>query len=259
MATLELKIVTPEGPVYQGTVNSVVLPGSEGQFGVLPEHVRFLAPLKIGEAVISPSDGSDFYAAISGGFTNIDDDKVTVLAEKIIDAVIVPIHVVANRQNEKVVYVATGSGSEKRVVETGAFNDTFVEIKTGLEPDEKVLLNPPLFAAGVSSNDAFKDQDATGPAPPKQRRGGQGPAGMNRPGAPGGGTPNAAPGQRGGRGGGQMPAGMAERMKNLNPEQRKAIAEAMKKRSGNAGGAPGQKRPNRESPSSPPAGAPASK
>jgi F-type H+-transporting ATPase subunit epsilon len=81
VATLELTIVTPEGPVYQGTVNSVVLPGSEGQFGVLPEHVRFLAPLKIGEAMISPRDGSDFYAAISGGFTNIDDDKVTVLAD----------------------------------------------------------------------------------------------------------------------------------------------------------------------------------
>ncbi len=81
MATLELTIVTPQGPVYQGTVNSVVLPGSEGQFGVLPEHVRFLAPLKIGEAVVSPADGSDFYAAISGGFTNIDDDKVTVLAD----------------------------------------------------------------------------------------------------------------------------------------------------------------------------------
>jgi F-type H+-transporting ATPase subunit epsilon len=81
VATLELTIVTPEGPVYQGTVKTVVLPGSEGQFGVLPEHVRFLAPLKIGEAVISSSDGSDLYAAISGGFTNIDDDKVTVLAD----------------------------------------------------------------------------------------------------------------------------------------------------------------------------------
>jgi F-type H+-transporting ATPase subunit epsilon len=81
VATLELTIVTPEGPVYQGTVNTVVLPGSEGQFGVLPEHVRFLAPLKVGEAKIIPSDGSEFFAAISGGFTNIDDGKVTVLAD----------------------------------------------------------------------------------------------------------------------------------------------------------------------------------
>ena len=177
--------------------------------------------------------------------------KVTILAQKIKDAKIVPIHVVANRQNEKVVYVSTGSDSTKRVVETGAFNDTFVEIKNGLEAGEKVLLNPPLFAEGMSTNEAFKDEDATEPAPPKQPRGGSA-----RPGAPGGGAPSSASGPGGERQGGnrQMPANMAERMKNLDPKQRKAIEDAMKdpearkkiqeamKRAGNAGGMPGQTR-----------------
>ncbi len=178
--------------------------------------------------------------------------KVTVLAEKIKDAVIVPIQVVANRQNEKVVYVSTGSGSDKRVVETGAFNDTFVEIKTGLKPDEKVLLNPPLFAEGTSPNEAFKDQDATGPAPPKPSRGrAQGPAGKR-----GSGAPNAASGQRGG----QMSDAMKERLKNMSAEERKAaVSEMMKKLSGNASGAPGQKAPGRKGPSGPQAGAPKGK
>lgn len=185
--------------------------------------------------------------------------KVTILVEKIVDAVIVPIHVVANRQHEKVVYVAKGSGSEKRVVETGAFNDTFVEIKTGLKPGEEVLLNPPLFAEGMATADQFKDHGATAAPQPKAA------------------DPNRAAGSK-------VPAGMADRMKNLTPEQRKAFQDAMKdpearkkiqeamKRMGGGGGTPGQRprqrtgagpggpsgqgRPNRQGASGPSSGGP---
>ncbi len=77
---LELNIVTPEGLVYEGVASSVVLPGSEGEFGVLPEHVRFLAPLQIGELTITPEGGGQIFAAVSGGFANVDGDKLIVLA-----------------------------------------------------------------------------------------------------------------------------------------------------------------------------------
>ena len=171
--------------------------------------------------------------------------KVSILAQKIKDAVIVPIQVVANRQHQKVCYVKTGSASEKRVVETGAFNDTFVEIKSGLKPDEKVLLNPPLFAEGMDTNEAFKDQDPTGPAPVKQRASRQqGPAAQNRSGAPGA--------------GGQMSAAMKERLKNMDPNELKAMRDKMMKRSESASGTPGQKSPNRRGPQSSQAGAPTS-
>ena len=43
---LELTIVTPEGQSYDGTVDSVVLTGSEGEFGVLEGHERLLSALK---------------------------------------------------------------------------------------------------------------------------------------------------------------------------------------------------------------------
>jgi len=226
-----------------------ILKGEVLEVAPLPDQSRsFMSPdLKVYKTLVRIDGTHDFLRTRMSC-------KVTVLAEKIIDAVIVPIHVVANRQNEKVVYVAkgSGSGSEKRVVETGAFNDTFVEIRSGLKPDEKVLLNLPLFAEGTNTSEAFKDQDATGPAAPRPKRGGPGgPAGMNRPGAAGRGTRSATPGQ----GGGQVSEAMKERFKNMSPEERKAAAAAMmKKRSGNAGGTPGQK-----GPSSPPAGAPAGK
>lgn len=69
--------------------------------------------------------------------------KVEILVDQLDDVLIVPVQVVANRSGRKVCYVATNNGPEEREVETGAFNDTFVEIVAGLEPGENVLLSPP--------------------------------------------------------------------------------------------------------------------
>ena len=51
-----LTIVTPSGEVYRGDADSILLPGSEGEFGVMPNHERFLTPLKIGTIEIVWSD-----------------------------------------------------------------------------------------------------------------------------------------------------------------------------------------------------------
>jgi F-type H+-transporting ATPase subunit epsilon len=76
----DLTIVTPEGLVYQGSVERVVLPGSEGDFGVLASHERFLSPLRVGEVEIRTADDT-LYAAIAGGFAEVDGDAVSVLVD----------------------------------------------------------------------------------------------------------------------------------------------------------------------------------
>lgn len=76
----ELTIVTPEGQAYEGTVDRVVLPGSEGEFGVLASHERFLSPLKIGAIEIQSAEGV-LYAAIGEGFAEVNGDEVTVLVD----------------------------------------------------------------------------------------------------------------------------------------------------------------------------------
>ena len=76
----ELVVVTPYGEVFRGDVESVVLPGSEGDFGVLEHHERFLAPLRVGVVGISRPDGP-FHSAISGGFADVSGHQVVVLAE----------------------------------------------------------------------------------------------------------------------------------------------------------------------------------
>jgi F-type H+-transporting ATPase subunit epsilon len=76
----ELTIVTPEGEAYRGTVDRVVLPGTEGEFGVLASHERFLSPLRVGEVEILTPEGS-LYAAIADGFAEVSGDQVAVLVD----------------------------------------------------------------------------------------------------------------------------------------------------------------------------------
>ena len=77
---LRLTIVTPEGEVYDGPVERVVFPGSEGEFGVLEGHERFLSPLRIGEVSVTRS-GETLYAATSGGFADVSPDRAVAMVE----------------------------------------------------------------------------------------------------------------------------------------------------------------------------------
>ncbi len=77
---IELVIVTPEGEAYSGPVDQVVLPGREGEFGVLENHERVLAPLHHGAIEIQTGSGSE-WAAVSNGFADVSMERVVVLAD----------------------------------------------------------------------------------------------------------------------------------------------------------------------------------
>ena len=76
----ELSILTPQGVAYSGTADSVVLPGSEGDFGVLPSHERFLTPLRVGAVKIS-AGAETVHAAVSTGFADVSGEAVAVLVD----------------------------------------------------------------------------------------------------------------------------------------------------------------------------------
>ena len=77
---LLLEIVTPERLAYSETVNSVVLPGSEGELGVLPHHAPLVSILGVGELRIRRGGVEESFA-IAGGFLQVRPDKVVVMAE----------------------------------------------------------------------------------------------------------------------------------------------------------------------------------
>jgi F-type H+-transporting ATPase subunit epsilon len=77
---LTLELATPTRMVVAETVDEVVVPGSEGYFGVLPGHAPLLATLGIGE--LTYRIGRDErHGAIAGGFAEVRNDKVIVLAD----------------------------------------------------------------------------------------------------------------------------------------------------------------------------------
>jgi len=80
--SLELIVVTPQGEAFAETVQHVVLPGSEGDFGVLEEHEKFLTALKAGAMEIGLPDGSSEWAAISDGFVEVTSSQVVVLVDE---------------------------------------------------------------------------------------------------------------------------------------------------------------------------------
>ena len=77
---LLLEIVTPERLAYSGTVDAVVLPGSEGELGVLPHHAPLVSMLGVGELRIRTGGDVEVFAIV-GGFLQVRPDKVVVMAE----------------------------------------------------------------------------------------------------------------------------------------------------------------------------------
>ncbi len=77
---LRLEIVTPERQLFSGEVDSVLLPGAEGQLGVLPHHAPLMTALTTGELVARQGQ-EEFLFAIYGGFAQILPDRVIVLAD----------------------------------------------------------------------------------------------------------------------------------------------------------------------------------
>ena len=77
---LQLEIVTPERLAYEDEVDAVVLPGVEGEIGVLPHHAPLVSMLGVGELRIRKGGAEESFAIV-GGFLQVRPDKVVVMAE----------------------------------------------------------------------------------------------------------------------------------------------------------------------------------
>ena len=82
MADLHFELVTPERLVRADEVHMVVVPGVEGEFGVMAGHAPFMTTLKDGELKVYKSAGAAPESiAVSGGFAEVGGKGLTVLAE----------------------------------------------------------------------------------------------------------------------------------------------------------------------------------
>lgn len=77
-------LVSPERELFHGEVDQVVVPGAEGEFGVLPNHAPVMAVIKPGALRIF-NDGAERRVFVNGGFADVTPEGLTVLAEDAID------------------------------------------------------------------------------------------------------------------------------------------------------------------------------
>lgn len=81
MEHLTLSIVTPYGSIYDGEVKYVIMPGSEGEFGVYPGHCNILSLLKVGVIEFENMQGGKDLVAINWGYAEVSSTDVKIIAD----------------------------------------------------------------------------------------------------------------------------------------------------------------------------------
>ncbi|MBS40658.1 MAG: ATP synthase F1 subunit epsilon [Rhodospirillales bacterium] len=83
--TVEFELVIPENLVFSSNVELVVVPGAEGDFGVLPGHAPFISSLRTGVISIYENDSVNERIFVTGGFAEVTSKRCTVLADEAIE------------------------------------------------------------------------------------------------------------------------------------------------------------------------------
>ena len=81
MAVMQCDIITPEGVTFSGEAEMVVVPGSEGQLGVLPRHQPIVAHLDVGEVRVRVGGGTWHRYAAADGYFSMDGERAIVLVQ----------------------------------------------------------------------------------------------------------------------------------------------------------------------------------
>jgi F-type H+-transporting ATPase subunit epsilon len=83
---LGVRVLSPDGVVWEGTATMVVAPSVMGEVGILPRHAPLIAFLRIGETRIKTLEETEVVLATSEGYLSVEEDQVLVLVEQAEDA-----------------------------------------------------------------------------------------------------------------------------------------------------------------------------
>ncbi len=82
---IHLSFITPEKTVFDGEVSMVVIPGEEGEFGVLPRHMAFVSLLKEGDVKIYQGQKITQTIPITGGVAEVNSSGCRILADGLVE------------------------------------------------------------------------------------------------------------------------------------------------------------------------------
>jgi F-type H+-transporting ATPase subunit epsilon len=84
-ATIKLEIVTPEAKIFSDDVDMVTLTGTEGEMGILPQHMPLMTQLVAGE-IVAQKGKDTIFLAVGDGFVQVTGDRVAILTDMAIEA-----------------------------------------------------------------------------------------------------------------------------------------------------------------------------
>lgn len=82
---LQVEIITPEKIAYQKEADEIIVPTLNGQITILPNHVSLVTQITSGELIIK-ENGKDFLFGITGGFLEVSNNKVSILADYAVES-----------------------------------------------------------------------------------------------------------------------------------------------------------------------------
>ena len=135
---LTLEIITPEKVVYKDDVDEVVAPTINGEIAILPNHVDLLTQVSPGELIVKKGS-SQQYLAITGGFLEVSDNKISILADYAIKAQDIEVARAqeAKRRAEKLMEEKTSDNDLK--IAQGEMIKAILELKVATKHKRRVI------------------------------------------------------------------------------------------------------------------------
>jgi len=84
--TFDVSLVTPEGPAYEGEAEMLIVPGADGEIGVLARHAPLVAMLKAGSTRVHRGDTDVLEFATGPGFFKVEQDRAIALVDDAVPA-----------------------------------------------------------------------------------------------------------------------------------------------------------------------------
>jgi F-type H+-transporting ATPase subunit epsilon len=110
--TFELSLVTPEGAAFEGEVEMLVVPGADGEIGVLARHAPLVAMLRAGETRVK-SEGDWAWFATGPGFFKVQQDRAIALVDEAASAEDIDVEAARREVEELKVELERAEGDEE--------------------------------------------------------------------------------------------------------------------------------------------------
>ena len=137
MSQLQCDIVTPESKLFSDVVHFVVLPGSDGEMGVLEGHEPVVTTLKTGTVRVEPEQGATPISFIvGGGYAQIDGQHATILADRAADLTEIDERALAvscDEMREQLQDLKEDDPNAAFLKSEIAWNETLIKMQTGKE------------------------------------------------------------------------------------------------------------------------------